>query len=76
MRKGVLTLLNLWGNTEPLVPIGGENFRTGQDPLSRGILSLSTVVGGRTLRADYSGIPATPFSGLLMRRRRGTFQAR
>ena len=57
VRKGVLTLLNPWGNTDPLVPVGDGRFRIGADPLSPETLTFSAVVEGQALRADYSGCP-------------------
>jgi len=57
VRKGVLTLLNPWGNTDPLVPVDHGRFRIGADPLSPETLTFSAVVEGQALRADYSGCP-------------------
>lgn len=57
VRKGALTLLNPWGNTEPLAPLSGDSFRIGQDSLSPETLTFSAVVDGQALRADYSGCP-------------------
>ncbi len=57
IRKGQLTLLNPWGNTEPLTPLGNGGFRIGGDALSPEKLTFAAVVDGRALRADYTGCP-------------------
>ena len=56
-RKGTLTLLNPWGNTDPLIPMGETRFRIGVDPLSPETLTFAAIADGRALRADYSGCP-------------------
>ena len=57
VRKGVLTLLNPWGNTEPLTPLSEGRFRIGSDRLTPETLEFSAMAGGRALRADYTGCP-------------------
>ena len=57
LRKGVLTLLNPWGNSDPLVPVTDSRFRIGSDDLSPETLEFSAIADGRALRADYSGCP-------------------
>lgn len=57
IRKGMLMLLNPWGNTEPLAPRSDGSFRIGRDELSPETLRFSAVVDGQALRADYTGCP-------------------
>ena len=57
VHRGALTLFNPWGHTEPLVPLGGADFRIGPDERSPETLSFSAIANGRALRADYSGCP-------------------
>jgi D-alanyl-D-alanine carboxypeptidase len=57
LRKGSVTLIIPWGNTEPLVSLGNGLFRIGEDPKSPETLRFDTVVEGRALRVDYSGCP-------------------
>lgn len=57
LRKGVLTLLNPWGNSDPLAPVTDSRFRIGSDELSPETLEFSAIADGRALRADYSGCP-------------------
>ena len=57
IRKGTLTLLHPWGNTDPLAPLDDGSFRIGSDPLGPETLRFSAVVEGQALRADYSGCP-------------------
>lgn len=57
VRKGELTLLNPWGNTEPLTPLGGGSFRIGGDALSPERLAFAAIEDGQALRADYTGCP-------------------
>ncbi len=57
VRKGELTLLNPWGNTEPLTPRDDGSFRIGADELSPETLAFSAFADGRALRADYTGCP-------------------
>ena len=57
VRKGVLTLLNPWGNTEPLMPLTDRGFRIGADDLSPETLEFSAIADGQAMRADYTGCP-------------------
>ena len=57
IRKGTLTLLNPWGNTDPLAPRGDGSFRIGADTLGPETLRFSAVVDGQALLAEYSGCP-------------------
>lgn len=57
IRKGSLTLLNPWGNTATLVPMGDGSFRIGEDPLGPETLTFSAVIEGQALRVDYSRCP-------------------
>lgn len=57
IRKGQLTLLNPWGNTEPLTPLGNGSFRIGGDALSPERLTFNAIADGQALRADYTGCP-------------------
>ena len=57
VRKGTLTLLHPWGNTSPLIALGGCRFRIGPDLLSPENLTFSAIADGKALRADYSGCP-------------------
>ena len=57
IRNGALTLLNPWGNTEPLAPLGDGVFRIGQDDRSPESLTFSAIADGQALRADYTGCP-------------------
>jgi D-alanyl-D-alanine carboxypeptidase len=57
VRKGVLTLIFPWWATESLEPLGDGSFRIGEDKRSPEILRFDAVLGGRALRANYSGCP-------------------
>ncbi|MFC2021321.1 serine hydrolase domain-containing protein [Chloroflexota bacterium] len=57
LRKGALSLIIPWGNTEPLIPLGDSLFRIGEDSRSPETISFDAVVEGRALQADYSGCP-------------------
>lgn len=56
LRKGRLLLVSPEGIEEPLVPLGRGVFRVGSDPLSPERLLLDTVISGRALRAELSGV--------------------
>ena len=56
-RKGVLTLLNPWSNTDPLVYLSDGRFRNGDDERSPETLEFSAIAEGRALRANYTGCP-------------------
>ena len=57
LRKGTLSLIMPWGNSEPLIPIGENLFRIGEDSRSPETLRFAALLDGRALRADYSGCP-------------------
>lgn len=57
IRRGTLTLLNPWGNVDPLVPLDDARFRIGPDPFSLETLTFSAIADGRALRVDYTGCP-------------------
>lgn len=57
LRKGALVLILPSGAAESLEPLGDNLFRIGEDPRSPETLRFETVVGGRALRAEYSGCP-------------------
>ena len=57
VRKGTLTLMIPWGDSEPLHPLDASTFRISDDPLWPERLRFEAVVGGRALRVDYSGCP-------------------
>lgn len=55
IRKGQLVLLNPWGNTEPLTPLGEAKFRISEYASSPETLQFDAIVNGGALRADFSG---------------------
>ena len=55
--KGVLLLISPTGGKEPLVPVDDDLFRIGDDQRSPETLRFDAIVGGRALRATYSGCP-------------------
>jgi CubicO group peptidase (beta-lactamase class C family) len=57
LRKGALALITAWGDTWPLIPLGEDSFRIGEDSRYPEILRFDAVVDGRALLADYSGCP-------------------
>ena len=57
IRKGTLTLLNPWGDTVPLTPLGDAHFRIGLDPRGPETLTFSAITDNRALRVDYTGCP-------------------
>ncbi len=57
LRKGELTLLNPWGNADPLTQRDDGGFRIGRDELSPETLRFSAIADGLALRVDYSGCP-------------------
>ena len=57
LRKGALLLVFPTGGNESLVPLGDRLFRIGEDQRSPETLRFDAVVGGRALRAHYSGCP-------------------
>ena len=57
LRKGALVLIPPSGSAEKLVPLSDDAFRIGEDRRSPETLRFDVPVGGRTLRADYSGCP-------------------
>jgi hypothetical protein len=57
LRKGTLTLIIPWGNSEPLHALDRTSFRISDDPLWPERLRFDAVVRGRALRVDYSGCP-------------------
>ena len=57
LRKGVLLLISPTGGKESLVPVDDDLFRIGEDQRSPETLRFDAIVGGRALRAAYSGCP-------------------
>jgi D-alanyl-D-alanine carboxypeptidase len=57
VRKGKLVFLNPWGNSEPLVALGRNIFRVGEDPRIPETIRFRAILDGQALRADYSGCP-------------------
>jgi len=55
VRKGDLLLVSPEGLEEPLVPIGGREFRVGRDARSGERVTFSDVISGRALRLNLSG---------------------
>jgi CubicO group peptidase (beta-lactamase class C family) len=55
VRKGKLVFLTAEGEEE-VTPLGGGEFRVGED-YSAERLTFDTVIGGKTLQANLSGIP-------------------
>jgi hypothetical protein len=55
LRKGALSMITAWGETWPLIPLGENNFRVGEEHRSPEILCFDAVADDRALRADYSG---------------------
>lgn len=56
IRKGKLWLVFPAGNEEELVPLGPGLFRVGAEEKSAERLRFDAVVGGRALRANFSGV--------------------
>jgi D-alanyl-D-alanine carboxypeptidase len=54
LRRGVLVLIHGSGNEEPVVSLGGNRFRVGEDARSPERISFDTIVDGRALRAVLS----------------------
>ena len=57
VRKGALLLIYPSGDHDPLVPLGDDLFRIGDDPRSPETIRFDAVASGRALRAIYSGCP-------------------
>jgi hypothetical protein len=57
LRQGTLVLILPSGVVEPLIPLGENVFRIGEDHRSPETLRFDTEVEGRALRAAYSGCP-------------------
>jgi len=55
VRKDTLSLIIPWGTIEPLIPIGDNLFRIGQDPQSPEVLKFGAIADGKALLAEYSG---------------------
>ena len=45
------------GDHDPLVPLGDDLFRIGDDPRSPETIRFDAVASGQALRAIYSGCP-------------------
>ena len=57
VRKCALLLIYPSGDHDPLVPLGDDLFRIGDDPRSPETIRFDAVASGRALRAIYSGCP-------------------
>ena len=57
LHKDTLALIIPWGTVEPLIPIGDNLFRIGQEPQSPEILKFGSIIDGKSLLAEYSGCP-------------------
>jgi CubicO group peptidase (beta-lactamase class C family) len=55
LRKGMLLLLSPEGYEEPLVPVGGQEFRVGSDARAVERVHFTDMVSGRALRMNLSG---------------------
>ena len=54
-RENGLTAALAWGDEKPLTPLGGAEFRVGEEDWSPERLRFDAVVDGRALRANLSG---------------------
>ena len=57
VRKGALLLIYPSGDHDPLVPLGDDLFRIGDDPRSPETIRFDAVASGQALCAIYSGCP-------------------
>jgi len=55
LRKGALLLVSPEGYEEPLVPLGGQEFRVGSDERAVERVRFVDVISGRALRMNLSG---------------------
>lgn len=55
LRKGALLLVSPEGYEEPLIPLGGQEFRVGVDERAVERVRFTDVVSGRALRMNLSG---------------------
>lgn len=55
LRKGALLLVSPEGYEEPLIPLGGQEFRVGADERAVERARFTDVVSGRALRMSLSG---------------------
>jgi CubicO group peptidase (beta-lactamase class C family) len=54
-RENGLTASLAWGDEKPLTPLGGAEFRVGEEDWSPERLRFDAVIDGRALRANLSG---------------------